>query len=52
MVILVLTCHSTLKSVIEELDGNDDNPEAQWEAIRHGSLMGAAAIRGNPFSDS
>ena len=34
----------TLKSVIEELDGNDDNPEAQWEAIRHGSLMGA---RGN-----
>ncbi len=34
----------TLRSVIEELDGNDDNPEAQWEAIRHGSLMGA---RGN-----
>ena len=34
----------TLKSVIEELDGDDDNPEAQWEAIRHGSLMGA---RGN-----
>ena len=34
----------TLKSVIEELDGSDDNPEAQWEAIRHGSLMGA---RGN-----
>ena len=34
----------TLKSVIEELAESDDNPEAQWEAIRHGSLMGA---RGN-----
>ena len=34
----------TLKSVIEELDNNEDTPEAQWEAIRHGSLMGA---RGN-----
>ena len=34
----------TLRSVIEELAESDDNPEAQWEAIRHGSLMGA---RGN-----
>jgi len=34
----------TLKSVIEELNRSEDNPEAQWEAIRHGSLMGA---RGN-----
>ena len=34
----------TLRSVVDELKGIDDSHEGQWEAIRHGSLMGA---RGN-----
>ncbi|MEE2683331.1 MAG: DAK2 domain-containing protein [Actinomycetota bacterium] len=34
----------TLRSVIAELDNADGSPESYWNAIRHGSLMGA---RGN-----
>jgi DAK2 domain fusion protein YloV len=34
----------TLRSVVEELNIKEQTPEMQWEAIRHGSLMGA---RGN-----
>ena len=34
----------TLASVAEELDRSDDQGSSQWEAISHGSLMGA---RGN-----
>ena len=34
----------TLRSVVKEIEESDSIPSAQWDAIRHGSLMGA---RGN-----
>ncbi|MEG3585824.1 MAG: DAK2 domain-containing protein [Actinomycetota bacterium] len=34
----------TLRSVVKEMEESDSTPSAQWDAIRHGSLMGA---RGN-----
>ena len=34
----------TLRSVVKEIEESDRTPSAQWDAIRHGSLMGA---RGN-----
>jgi hypothetical protein len=34
----------TLHSVVKEIEESENTPSAQWDAIRHGSLMGA---RGN-----